>query len=140
MTGTTTRRRYTLTPRVDLAVYYAADAVHYASTGKREVLDIVTVEAFAACFAHCPSRGFACDGQAIGGMIFDGEQAHIAVLPEHHGRWGFLLAPTLDWVFGLKPEMIIRVEPGNKKAIAFMERNQWERVGGEVGTFRMMRR
>ncbi|MCZ2497923.1 GNAT family N-acetyltransferase [Xylophilus sp. Kf1] len=119
--------RYTLTPRTDLAVFHAADAERYAGT---PMLDLVGPEVFRRYYADSPSRGFACDGQPIGGMIFDGRQAHLAVLSAHHGHWGRLLRPTLDWLFGLQPEMRIDIECDNPKALAFMDRNGWPRVAG----------
>lgn len=130
--------RYTLTPQADLAVFYAADAARYAGTS---VLDQVTLDVFQRFYAATPSRGFACDGMPIGGMLFDGNQVHLAVLPAHHGHWGRLWRPTLDWVFGLKPEMHIDIEADNPKALAFMGRNRWQRIpGAPPGSVRFLMR
>lgn len=130
--------RYTLTPQADLAVFYAADAVRYAG---KPVLQQVTPDVFQRFYATFPSRGFACDGKAVGGMIFDGHQAHLAVLAAHHGHWGRLLAPTLAWVFALKPEMPIDIESDNRKALAFMDRNGWPRIAGApMGSVRFLMR
>lgn len=122
------RRRYSLTSRADLAVFYAADTLLYRQNGKQYLLNLLPLPKFTAFYAGCASIGFACDGQAIGGMIFDGEQVHIAVLAEHHGRWTFLLKPALDWLFSLKPEVPAQLDADNALAIRFMERNGWKRL------------
>jgi hypothetical protein len=124
--------RYTLEPAADLAVMYAADTARYAAGSA--VLENLTPEAFRRFYAGCPSRGFAFDGQAIGGMVFDGQEAHIAVLAEHHGRWARLLAPSLEWLFGLKAELCIEIEPDNHTTLAFMDRNGWARIAGRPGS------
>lgn len=130
--------RYTLTPQADLAVFYAADARRYAGT---PVLAQVSLDVFRRFYGGFPSRGFACDGRPIGGALFDGKGTHLAVLPEHHGHWGRLWAPTLDWLFGLKPEMHIDIETDNQKALAFMERNGWRRMAGSPpGSVRFLMR
>jgi hypothetical protein len=126
-----------LAPRVDLAVFYEADRLRYAA--RTHVTERVTRDAFVAFYADCPSMGFECDGQPIGGVVFDGEQAHIAVLPSYHGRWALLLKPMLHWLFGLKPEIIVRVEADNVLCLRFMERNGWQRLGvdGDDVVYRM---
>lgn len=117
-----------LAPRVDLGVYYDADAVYYERSGS-EALKSVTREDFIARYRDCPSIGFEYDGQPIGGMVFDGEQAHIAVLPAWHGRWAILLRPALDWLFTLKAEILADVEADNAVCLEFMRRNGWPVVG-----------
>jgi GNAT superfamily N-acetyltransferase len=118
-----------LTARVDLDVYYDADSARHDS----RVLGLVTRDAFRAFFAHCPSVGFEYDGAPIGGVIFDGEAPHIAVLPEWQGRWGPLLRPMLRWLFGLKPEMIISVDDDNPQVKRFVEHCGWPAVGHTEG-------
>lgn len=122
------RRRYSLTARADLAVFYAADAARYIQSGRQAALEVVTPRAFADFYAGCASIGFACDGHAIGGVLFDGKQAHIAVLAAHQGRWAFLLRPACDWLFGLSPHLLIDIDPDNARCIRFMGRNGWTRV------------
>jgi GNAT superfamily N-acetyltransferase len=132
--------RFRLAARVDLGVYYDADAARYDTPGL-QALQIVTKEVFIAYYKHCPSIGFECDEKPIGGIIFDGEQAHIAVRPEYHGRWALLLRPALDWLFSLKTEIIADVEADNRVCIEFMKRNGWPAIGGKQGwiTYRMTR-
>jgi hypothetical protein len=114
-----------LTDRVDLDVFYDADSARY----ERHVLAVVTREAFRAFYAECLSVGFECDGVPIGGVIFDGEAPHIAVLPAWHGRWGRLLRPMLEWMYGLKLDMIVPVDNDNPQIRAFVERCGWPMVG-----------
>lgn len=124
-----------VTDKVDLDVYYDADYFGvdgcYRATVSREL--------FKSTFSDCPSIGFECDGQPIGGMIFDGESAHLAVLPSHHGRWARLLKPMLAWLYRLKPEVLVGIEIENAKALAFADRCGWERMGVEDGrvTYKM---
>ncbi len=121
-------RLYCLKPEVDLAFFYDADKRRFLKSGKRYLLELMPLEKFTSFYIACPSLGFACGGQPIGGVIFDGAQAHIAVLPEHHGCWTFLLRPACDWLFKLKPEIKVQLESNNLRAIRFMERNGWKRL------------
>jgi GNAT superfamily N-acetyltransferase len=120
--------RLRLAPCVDLAVYYAADAVRYDTPGC-DTLMHVTPAVFAARYRDCPSIGFEYDGQPIGGILFDGETAHIAVLPAWRGRWALLLRPALDWLFDLQPEILAEVEADNPAGLEFMHRNGWPAIG-----------
>jgi hypothetical protein len=117
-----------LTQEADLGVMYDADAARYADAGS-ECLQVVTRDAFVSFYQGCPSIGFEADGQAIGGILFDGEQAHIAVLPSHHGRWALLLKPALDWLFSLQAEILVEVERDNTRCLRFLDRHGWPRVG-----------
>lgn len=119
--------RLTTTNAVDLDIFYTADSFRY--TGERKkLLDLVTREVFIAFYENCASRGFQFDGYPIGGIIFDGTQAHIAILPEYHGRWAILLKPALKWLFTLKPEILVEIDIDNEKCLSFMDRNGWQRV------------
>lgn len=95
----------------------------------------VTREAF---IDYCRERGFhslgfTLDGQPIGGIIFDGEAAHIEVLPAYHGRWGFLWKQALAWVFSLKDPIRVAVPASNEKCHRFMARNHWPQVSAGDG-------
>jgi GNAT superfamily N-acetyltransferase len=125
--------RLTLTPCADLDVFYAADRLRYVDHHP-EVLALVTLEVFTRIYEGCPSIGFACDGHAIGGIIFDGQSAHIAVLPQYHGRWAQLFRRALDWLFSLKRQILVEVEADNRKCIAFMARNGWQPVHQQAGS------
>lgn len=120
----------TLTDRADLGVFYDADAHRY---GAQDYAHTVTRERFAHFYADCPSIGFEDDGQPIGGILFDGEEAHIAVLPSHHGRWALLLKPALQWLFTLRPAITVAVEQDNIRCLRFLDRHGWQRVGERDG-------
>ena len=118
----------TLAPQADLAVFYEADVARYRLNGASTVTDRVTQDVFVRFFAHCPSIGFRRDGEDIGGILFDGTQAHIAVLPQHHGHWGALLKPALEWLFSLRREILVEVERDNTRCHRFMRHVGWECV------------
>jgi hypothetical protein len=118
----------TLAPQADLAVFYEADAARYRLNGASTFPDTVTQDVFVRFFAHCPSIGFRRDGEDIGGILFDGTQAHIAVLPQHHGHWGALLKPALDWLFSLQREILVEVERDNARCHRFMRHVGWQCV------------
>jgi hypothetical protein len=120
-----------ITPQADLGVFFDADNDRYLQRHPGRAAPLLEKEAFISHYAGCPSIGFECDGQPIGGVIFDGQQAHIAVLPDYHGRWGLLLKPACDWLFGLRREVFVRVESDNVKSRRMMDRCGWQRVGTE---------
>ena len=118
----------TLTPRADLEVFYEADAQRWRER-RPHVLNVVDREAFVRFYLNAPSIGFAADGRPIGGIVFDGEQAHIAVLPQWHGRWALLMKPALQWLFRLKREIVVEVEADNERCLRFLDRHGWPRIG-----------
>jgi len=118
-----------LTERVDLDAYYDADRGRYDA----RTLSVVTREVFRDFYAGCPSVGFAADGRPIGGVIFDGDVPHIAVLPEWRGRWWPLLRPMLRWLYALKPDIVIRVDAGNPALCRFVRHCGWPEIGREAG-------
>lgn len=124
--------RLKLTDRADLAVFYEADAQPYAAASA--ALQVVSKEVFMAFYAGCPSVGFEMDGQPIGGLLFDGSSAHIAVLPAYHGLWALLLKPALAWLFSLQQEVIVHVDADNKTCQRFLARHRWERLGEKDGS------
>ncbi|PLZ03607.1 N-acetyltransferase [Burkholderia sp. WAC0059] len=131
-------RRLTLADHADLDVFYDADSPRYRGAGEH-VLKLVTKERFIRYYRNCPSIGFEFDGKPIGGIIYDGKGAHIAVLPEYHARWALLLRPALQWLFSIKSEMLVEVEVENAACIEFMKRNGWPALGTTDGwiTYRM---
>ena len=72
-----------LTERADLGVMYDAEAARLRQAADTGCLQVVTRDTFLRFYEGCPSVGFESDGVPIGGILFDGEQAHIAVLPSH---------------------------------------------------------
>lgn len=120
-------RRLSLAPCVDLAVFYTADSERFIGDGSA-TLQVVTPAVFVDFYRDCPSIGFLSDGQPIGGIIFDGAEAHIAVLPAFRGRWALLLKPALEWLFSLKADIVVDIDTDNTICLAFMERNGWQRL------------
>jgi hypothetical protein len=125
----------TLAPQADLAVFYEADVARYRLNGASTITDTVTKDVFMRFFAHCPSIGFRRDGEDIGGILFDGTQAHIAVLPQHHGHWGALLKPALAWLFSLRREILVEVERHNTRCLRFMRHVGWQCVDERPDVF-----
>lgn len=122
-------RLYSLTPKADLRVYYQADSQRYIDAGDTQILREMPLSRFVAHYHSSASLGFAYDGVAIGGMIFDGRQLHFAVLKAHHGRWSAsLMPPTMKWLGTLGRAIETEVEAGNARAIRFLERNGWIRM------------
>jgi GNAT superfamily N-acetyltransferase len=130
--------RLRLAEHVDLDTFYEADAARYRGADEH-ILKIVTKEVFIRVYQGCASIGFECDGQPIGGILFDGQRAHIAVLPEYHGRWAVLLRPALHWLFSIKNEILVEVEDKNAACIEFIRRNGWPAVSqaNDCTIFRM---
>ena len=118
-----------LAPRVDFDVYYAADSAQHEAA----VLAVVTREVFTRFYENCPSIGFECDGVPFGGVIFDGDRPHVAVLPAWQGRWGPLLRPALRWLYGWSRDMVVPVYDDNLPLRRFIERCGWPEVGRQPG-------
>jgi hypothetical protein len=121
-----------LTDQADFGVIFDAVSWRLKEEQWRKVTagGVVTKEIFVAfCIAQkYPSLGFECDGKPIGGIMFDGNAAHIEVLPEYHGRWGILWRSAIKWVFALKDPILVQVPIENQKCHRFMARNNWPRV------------
>jgi hypothetical protein len=115
----------TLAEGADLRTLYDAEMARYRGTSVEQV---VTFERYRALYGHCRSLGFFDDGLPIGGVIFDGEAAHIAVLAAYHGRWGLLLPRAVQWLFTLADEIRVGVEADNERCLRFMARCGWQQV------------
>jgi hypothetical protein len=134
-----------LADQADFGVIFDAVNRRLEKDGWEKVTSgVVTREIFVA---HCiaqkyPSLGFECDGKSIDGILFDGNAAHIEVLPEYHGRWGLLWRSAINWIFSLKDFILVEVNLDNEKCDRFMDRNNWPRVkeDGEFVTYEMSSR
>jgi hypothetical protein len=124
---------YTLTSEADFGLLYDIARLDYdADEWRRRMFGLSRDEFAALCRAHkLPSIGYAYRGRPIGGMVFEGTSAHMAVLPEFHGKWGTLWKPTLAWLFALKDPIRVAIDRGNAKCLRFMDRNNWPRVGAD---------
>lgn len=114
-----------MTNKADLKVYYEADSSMYdlAWISRHGV----TEERFIARYSDCSSIGFQCGDMPFGGVILDGKDVHIAVLPAFHGKWGALLRPALTWLFSQQSEVRGKVPRLNYKGQRFLRR-----LGGKL--------
>jgi hypothetical protein len=118
-----------MTGKADLKVFYDADIRMYdpawlAAHGTTEA-------AFIARYCDCPSVGFEQGGIPFGGVILDGNDAHIAILPEFHGKWATLLQPALAWLFSQRSEVRGKVHRLNRHALRFNRRLGGKLVGSD---------
>jgi GNAT superfamily N-acetyltransferase len=119
---------YKLTEKADPDVIYDIELVRYGIAFCEQ--HGVTRAVFRRWCERQQSIGYEADGQPIGGMLFD-HQPHIAVLPEHHGKWAVLFKASLEWLFAIQDPVRTQVEADNKPCIRFMERNGWRRVDAD---------
>ena len=115
-----------LTQKADLFVYYEADRLQFDDGWSNRTG--VTCEVFVNALKDFPSIGFEWDGVQFGGVIFDGREAHLAVLPGYQGKWGLLIGPALTWLLSLQEVIDVKVDRSNQKCLRFCDRNQWTRV------------
>jgi hypothetical protein len=115
-----------LLDKVDLSIYYDADRLQFDADWP--VRNGVTRELFVETMKNCPSVGFEMDGVQFGGVLFDGHQAHLAVLPSFQGKWALLIRPALQWLLSLQDEIDVSVDQSNAKCIRFCDRNHWPRI------------
>lgn len=115
-----------ITEKVDLEVYYQVESARYDPA----TLDKMGVnkEIFIAYYESCHSVGLMADGKPIGGILLDGDQFHLAVLPEYHGRWRHMFPEMLQRCFSLRDRFFANVDIDNEKCIRFMDSMQWPRV------------
>ena len=118
-----------LVPQADMELLYRIDIGRY----NRDVMEKLgyTQKRFQEVFEKFPSIGFECNGKAIGGMVFDGNQVHLVVHPDHHGRWAILWKDALRWMFSLKNVFHLQIERHNEKCLRFMDKNNWPRIGAD---------
>ena len=57
------------------------------------------------------------------------------MLPQHHGHWGALLKPALEWLFSLRREILVEVERDNTRCHRFMRHVGWECVDERPDVF-----
>jgi hypothetical protein len=128
-------RSLTLTEPADFGVLFDVARRSYTDEAwQRMTRGLVDRDTFIATCLKLgyPSLGFLCDGVPIGGMMFDGQAAHIGVFPEYQGRWAFLWEDACKWLFAIRDPFVVRIEPDNAKCIRFVERNGWKRVSEDA--------
>lgn len=115
-----------LTEKADLGVLYDAEIQNYDPDWFRSLN--FTKEMFLAHYANVHSVGFEIDGKMVGGMLLHERKAHMAVLPEYHGRWSLLWMPALAWLFSLQDPVFVDVAINNEKCIRLLERSNFKRT------------
>lgn len=122
-----------MTDKADLKVFYDADRRIYDSAWL--AAHGLTEEKFIARYRDCPSVGFEKGGIPFGGMILHGNDAHIAVLPEFHGKFATLLRPALAWLFSQQSEVYAKVHRPNRQSLRFLRRIGGKLVGSDDNFF-----
>ena len=115
-----------LLQKADLSIYYEAEM--YQHDPDWPVRTGVSKEYFIEKLKHHPSIGFSWDGIEFGGALFDGKEAHLAVLPAYQGKWAWLIKPALEWLLSLQETIDVRVARTNPKCIRFCDHNHLPRV------------
>jgi len=115
-----------LTDRADFGVMYDAEIQMYDPEWVRSLN--ISREMFIAHYANSPSVGFEIDGKMAGGFLLHERTAHLAILPEYHGRWALLWKPALVWLFSLQDPVFVDVAINNEKCIRFYDRCNFKRT------------
>lgn len=122
-----------LTSQADLSFLYDVVKMRLSGSGKWEEVTRGHSQSREIFLQHCaknnlPSIGFECNGKPIGGMVYDGVEVHIEVLPKYHSRWAVLWPSAMKWLFSIKDPMLVSVERSNEKCHQFILRNNWHVV------------
>ena len=112
-----------LLDRADFSVLYQSE--REAEKELFEQFDITESE-YITLASKNPSIGFEIDGKCIGGMFINKDKLHLSVLPDYHGKWGFLFTPAFKWAFSVTDPLRAIVSENNKKVIQFIERHDWQ--------------
>jgi len=94
----------------------------------------LTEEDYVSLASKYPSIGFEIDGKCVGGMFIRQDHLHLSVLPEYHGRWGFLFTPAFKWAFSVTDPLKAVVSVNNDKIIRFIERHDWKLIDQQGST------
>lgn len=118
-----------MTDKADLKVFFDADRRMYNAAWM--AAHGIAEEGFIARNCDCPSLGFEHAGIPFGGIILHGNDAHIAIPPEFHGKWGMLLRPALAWLFSQRSEVFAKVHRPNRQSLRFLRRLGATLVGAD---------
>jgi hypothetical protein len=94
----------------------------------------LTEEDYVGLTSKYPSIGFEIDGKCVGGMFIRQDKLHLSVLPEYHGKWGFLFTPAFKWAFSVTDPLKAVVSVSNYKVIRFIERHRWKLIDEQGST------
>lgn len=114
---------YQLAEKADFGQIYDLEVLRY---GPEKMASFnITKKQFIDAAKDIPSIGFEASGKPIGGAFFVHHELHMAVHPDHHGRWGRLARSMFEWLFKIKNPVTIRIEVDNEKCIRFFEKAGW---------------
>jgi GNAT superfamily N-acetyltransferase len=88
----------------------------------------LTEEEYVRIASKYPSVGFEIDGENVGGMFVRAGRIHLSVMPEYHGKWGWLFTPAFKWAFSLSDPLYAYVSRENEKVLRFIRRHDWKQV------------
>ncbi|MFZ6773927.1 GNAT family N-acetyltransferase [Undibacterium sp. SXout7W] len=109
-----------MTDKADLKVFYDADMRIY--TPEWVEAHGISEEDFIAYYRDSPSIGFECGNVPFGGAILHGNDIHVAILPEFHGKWATLLPSALEWIFSQRDEVFGKAHRANRQSLRFIRR------------------
>jgi hypothetical protein len=85
----------------------------------------ITREAFIRRATGIPAIGMQIDGRCVGGAVICGFNFHLYVLPEYHGRWGFLFTPLMRWAFAHNDPLYALIQQDNSKVRRLIDRHDY---------------
>lgn len=94
----------------------------------------LTKDEYISLVQDYPSIGFEIDKKCVGGMFIRQDKIHLSVLPEYHGKWGFLFTPAFKWAFSVTDPLKAVVSVSNYKVIRFIERHRWKLIDEQGST------
>ena len=110
---------------LDLSVMYHAEQLSDKDLFKQINL---TESDYIRLTKDFPSIGFEIDGKCVGGMIVRNNRIHLSVLPDYHGKWGWLFTPAFKWAFAVNDPLYAYVSRDNEKVLRFIRRHDWKKV------------
>lgn len=114
-----------LLPSADFGVMYRSEK----ESDKDLFLQIdLTEEEYVQIASKYPSVGFEIDGLNVGGMFIRANKLHLSVMPEYHGKWGWLFEPAFKWAFTVSDPLYAYVSRDNDKVLRFIRRHDWKKV------------
>lgn len=120
-----------ITDTPDLSVMYQAEK----ESDKELFTQIsLTQEEYVRLISKYPAIGFEIDGKCIGGIVVRHNKIHLSVLPEYHGKWGWLFTPAFKWAFSLSDPLYAIVSRDNDKVLRFIRRHDWELIDEQGST------
>ena len=114
-----------LLPCADFSVMYQAEK----ETDKELFMQFdLKEQEYITLASKYPSIGFEVDNKCVGGMFVRANKIHLSVLPEYHGKWGWLFKPAFKWAFTVSDPLYAIVSRENEKVLRFIRRHDWKQV------------